>query len=466
MNDSSFPDGFFADDGTDLLIPCFRAGKKANRPVFPSRRSPGSGFHKYCILTAILVHGLSVKQKECSLCFGRRCGRDAGDPAARFAAAGKTKTRGFRPASGRVIGEQPEAEQERLPRMRRRPIPTLDPRFLCRLFGQKERDMIMHTRKLFFILLAGLFLILSCQRADAPPARDARLTVIATIFPLCDFAREVGGDKASVTMLLPPASDAHHYELKPDDIVRVSHADIFLFVSFEMEQWAYKVINAAAEKTNMLAVEAGKGAMLLPLTQEPGHGHESDAMEASGDREEEPATRYDPHIWLDFANAQTMIDNIAAAFINKDPSNSETYKQNAERYKARLQELDRSYRTGLSDCRTRTLLHAGHWAFSYLARRYQLTYLSAYNMSADAEPSPQQMLMLINEVKKKKLPYIYYEDLAAPKLAKTIAAETGVGLLKLNNGHDVGKRDIQAGATFISLMEGNLKSLKKGMQCP
>lgn len=376
----------------------------------------------------------------------------------------RQKTRGFRPASGRFIGEQPEAEQERLPGMRRKPIPTLDPRSLCRLFGQKERDLIMHTRKLFFILLAGLFLILSCQRADAPPVREARLTVIATIFPLYDFAREVGGDKASVTMLLPPASDAHHYELKPDDIVRVSKADIFLFVSFEMEQWAYKVINAAAEKTNMLAVEAGKGAALLTLAQE--HRHGEDAAEASGDREAEHTSKYDPHIWLDFTNAQIMIDNIAAAFINKDPSNSETYKKNAERYKTRLMELDRSYRTGLAGCRTRTVLHAGHWAFGYLAQRYQLTYLSAYNLSADAEPSPQQILTLIDEVKKKKLPYIYYEDLAAPKLAKTIAAETGVGLLKLNNGHDVGKKDIKDGATFISLMEGNLKNLKKGMQCP
>ncbi len=109
-------------------------------------------------------------------------------------------------------------------------------------------------------------MILSCKQAEEPVGKDTRLKVIATIFPLYDFARHVGGDKVTVTMLLPPASDAHHYELKPDDIVRVSKTDIFLFTSFEMEQWAYKIINAAAEKTNMLAVETGQGASLLPLS--------------------------------------------------------------------------------------------------------------------------------------------------------------------------------------------------------
>jgi zinc transport system substrate-binding protein len=87
-------------------------------------------------------------------------------------------------------------------------------------------------------------------------------------------------------------------------------------------------------------------------------------------------------------------------------------------------------------------------------------------MSADAEPSPQQMVDLIEQVKAQKLAYIYYEDLFAPKLARTIASETGAGLLKLSNGHDISKKDLQEGVSFIMLMEKNLVNLKKGMQCP
>lgn len=315
-------------------------------------------------------------------------------------------------------------------------------------------------RLIFFI---GLALIWSCAPAEEPAGKDGRLKVIATIFPLYDFARNIGGDRISVTMLLPPGSDVHHYELKPNDIIRVSKADIFLFTSFELEQWAYKIINAAAEKTNMLAVETGQDAFLLPLPESP--ELDPDHSEAPRAKDPDHASKYDPHIWLDAANAQKMIDNIAAAFIIRDPKNSEVYKENAGRYKRRLTELDEKYRVSLSACKTKTVLHAGHWAFAYLANRYGLRYQSAYNSSADAEPSPQQILALMEQVRAQKLRYIYYEDLTAPKLASMMASETGVELLKLNNGHDVGKKDFQEGETFLSLMEKNLVNLKKGMQC-
>ena len=328
----------------------------------------------------------------------------------------------------------------------------------------KERAMMSFTKKVLLILLIGLSLILSCKQSEESIGKDTRLKVIATIFPLYDFACIVGGDKVSVTMLLPPASDAHHYELKPEDIVRVSKADIFLFTNFEMEQWAYKIINAAAEKTNMLAVETGQGSSLLPLSAF--HEPDADGQHARQENDMEYATKFDPHIWLDFDNAQKMIDNIMTAFINKDPKNSESYKKNAQSYKLKLIDLDKKYHAQLLNCKTRTVLHAGHWAFAYLAHRYNLKYVAAYNISAEAEPSPQQILTLIEQVKGQKLKYIYYEDLVAPRLAQTIAGETGVGLLKLNNGHDISKKDIQSGESFLSLMERNLVNLKKGMQCP
>ena len=323
---------------------------------------------------------------------------------------------------------------------------------------------MMPVKKTFLVLLTGLFMILSCTPAEEPVRKDTRLKVMATIFPVYDFARHIGGDKVTVTMLLPPASDAHHYEMKPDDIVRISKTDIFLFTSFEMEQWAYKIINAAAPKTNMLAVETGQGAYLLPLSES--YEHNVDHSSARQETDMEHAAKYDPHIWLDFANAQIMIDNITTAFINKDQKNSEYYKKNAQSYKLHLQELDKKFREQLVNCKTRTILHAGHWAFAYLTHRYALKYMSAYNMSAESEPSPQQILTLIEQVKGQKLKYIYYEDMVAPRLAQTIAGETGAGLLKLNNGHDISKKDIQAGESFLSLMERNLENLKKGMQCP
>jgi zinc transport system substrate-binding protein len=311
----------------------------------------------------------------------------------------------------------------------------------------------MYSRKMVLIFLLLLSFLLSCQPAKESGREDQKLRVIATIFPIYDFARNIGGDKIKVTMLLPPGTDAHHYELKPEDIVKVSKTDIFLFTNFEMEQWAYKIINAAEKNTNMLAIETGAGAVLLPLSEE-------------GEEQNNHVSKFDPHIWLDMDNAQKMVDNIAAALIKKDSRNSDYYLKNAHNYKLKLIALDQRYRAELTRCKTKTILHAGHWAFAYLAKKYNLNYIAAYNVSADAEPSPQKMINLVQQVKSQRVAYIYYESMINPRLAQTIARETGAHLLKLNNGHDISKADIKSGETFISLMEKNLTNLKKGLQCP
>jgi zinc transport system substrate-binding protein len=313
----------------------------------------------------------------------------------------------------------------------------------------------MQLKKALICFFLLSLMILSCQPAKDSGEANHKLKVIATIFPLYDFARIVGGEKVSVKMLLPPGTDAHNYELRPDDIIKVSKNDIFLFINFEMEQWAYKIINAGAGNTNILAVETGQGALLLPLTDIDKHNGK-----------EGQTSKFDPHIWLDFDNAQRIIDKIAAAFIKKDSKNCDYYLKNAHEYKLKLKALDKKYRKELTKCKTKVILHAGHWAFAYLAKKYDLKYMAAYTTSVEAEPLPQNIFTMVEEIKKLKLPYIYYEDFIAPRLAQTIAQETGAKLLKLNNGHDISKDDIKKGATFISLMEENLVNLKKGMLCP
>ena len=316
----------------------------------------------------------------------------------------------------------------------------------------------MSSKIFAFVLIILTLMTLSCRPSEDYGAQDDKLKVVASIFPLYDFARAVGGDKVSVSMLLPAGTDAHNYELKPDEIVKVINTDVFLFINFEMEHWAHKIITAAAEKTNMLAVETGQGTILLPLTMPGQHDLPADY--------EQQTSRFDPHIWLDFANAQIIIDNITDAFINKDQKNSDYYKNNAREYKSRLSALDKKYRKALAKCQSDTILHAGHWAFAYLAKRYKLKYIAAYSTSAEAEPLPENIFNLVEQTKKMNTPYIFYEDFIAPRLAKTIAEESGAELLKLNNGHDISKNDIKKGVTFLNLMEDNLLNLQKGLSCP
>jgi zinc transport system substrate-binding protein len=305
--------------------------------------------------------------------------------------------------------------------------------------------------RLLCVLPLVLALLPACSRSEAP-TNPGRLQVVTTLFPLYDFVRAVGGDRVQASLLLPPGVEPHGFEPKPEDMVRISKADLFVYTSPVMEPWAKKLL-AGIAGGRLQTVVAGERATYL--SNAAGHDHD-DHDHVSGQ---------DPHIWLDLGNAALMVDAIAAGLVRKDPANREFYLGNAAAYKGQLTALDSRFRQGLSSCRTREFLSGGHFAFSYLARRYNLTYHSAYGISADTEPTAKTMMQLVQQLRAQRLRTIFTEELLSPRLAETIARETGAAILPLHGLHNLSKEDLARGVTFLSLMEANLKNLRIGLEC-
>lgn len=321
--------------------------------------------------------------------------------------------------------------------------------------------------KFIFIAFFSVLVLIACLSRDNGKNSASKghggvdkghgLRVVTTLYPLYDFARAIGGDRAEVTLLLPPGMEAHGFEPKPADIVRVNGADLFVYTNPNMEPWAGDIIGGI-DKGGTLVVDASAGARMLKAGKEGGHGHGKGGRHHHGEG-------MDPHLWLDFGNARIMVDNILAGFIARDPRNSDFYTANAGAYKSKLAELDNRYRSGLATCGKRIFLHGGHFAFGYLANRYGLHYESAYAVGADAEPSPGKIARLISQIRANGLQYIYTEELVEPRVADVIARETGAGILKLHGAHNISRDELAAGVTFFSLMEANLNNLKIGLEC-
>lgn len=305
---------------------------------------------------------------------------------------------------------------------------------------------------LLCLLLGGTA---SCTRSDREQ-RPHKLKAVVTLFPLYDFARQVGGDKVDVQLLLPPGLEPHSFEPKPEDMLNINRADLFIFTNRYMEPWAVKLLKGIDSGT-VTAVDASEGAEFLPLA---GDGHDHDHGGTSAEQQ-----RLDPHIWLSIPNAQRMVANIAAAFAQKDPAHAAFYRANANRYSERLAALDAMYRSELSRCRSRTIIHGGHYAFGYLAKRYGLHYRAAYAASANAEPSPRALVDLVRMMKEEPVRTIFYEEILSPAMAEMIARETGAQLVKLHGLHTVTRAELEQGVTYLSLMEKNLENLRKGLEC-
>ncbi len=310
-------------------------------------------------------------------------------------------------------------------------------------------------------LIVPLF-VASCQRKDegVEVAEQKSLKIVTSLFPLYEFAKNIGKEKADVSLLLPPGLEPHGFEPKPSDILKINNADIFIYTGRFMEPWVEDILRGLDNK-ELVVVDTSTGITLLKKLDDHGHDHGHDHHACCGH-----AKGKDPHIWLDLDNAQKMVDNILSGFIESDPVNSSFYTANALSYKTKLNNLDIKFKSALSDCKNDIIIHGGHFAFGYLAKRYNLKYISAYKgFSPDAKPTPRRLIKLINKMREHDLRYIFHETLISPRVSETIARETGASLLKLHSGHNLTKEEWDRGVTFISLMEQNLENLKIGLQC-
>jgi zinc transport system substrate-binding protein len=334
--------------------------------------------------------------------------------------------------------------------------------------------MSIRQQKWIFVLsfiCITAFALTSCPKSEQQAAKVQKIQIITTLFPLYDFARNVGQDKVDVVLLLPPGVEPHSFEPKPDDIVRINKADLFIYTGQYMEPWAGDILKGLDNK-NLMVVDSSQGFSFMEEKGE--HQHEekyekkqvhSDEKGHKHEHKEGHHHEMDPHVWLDFANAQKMTDRILEGLVKKDPTHKEIYSKNAEQFKSKLNDLDQKFKEVLSRCKTKVFVHAGHFAFGYLAKRYGLEYVSAYGFSPDAEPSPKRLVELARTLKKHSLKHIYYEELITPRVAETLSKETGATLLMLHGAHNLTKEEFEKGVTFISLMEGNLKNLEDGLQC-
>ena len=301
---------------------------------------------------------------------------------------------------------------------------------------------------IFVVIVLGCFLV-ACAKRSEEPVQLKKLRVVTTLFPLYDMAKNIGADKVEVSLLVPPGVETHSFEPKPSDILKVDEADIFVYTGKFMEPWAEDVIKGTVNK-NLLVVDASNGTKMSP-----GVFHDAG----------EPAGSPDPHIWLDFDNAGIMVKNIAQAFRIKDSANKGLYEQKAGEYGRKLTELDSLYKTTLAACKSRTIVYGGHYAFGYLARRYGLTYLAAQGVSPDAEPTAKDLIKLVEQIRKERIRYIFYEELTSPRISKTIAGETNAEMLLLNAGHNVSRDQLDQGVSFFDILGRNLENLSKGLEC-
>ena len=282
-----------------------------------------------------------------------------------------------------------------------------------------------------------------------------KIQVIASIYPVADMVRQVGGDYVTVTCVLPPGASPHTFEPKPGLVRTFSSARIFFMIGAGLEFWAGKFIQLAGP--NLMTVVLSRGVHLIASTEHE-HEHHHHENKASS-LKSEPAVA-NPHIWLDPVIAKSMVDKITAALCKVDPVHLPYYNERSRNYLKKLDRLNHLIATTTSRFKNKKYV-AFHPAWVYFARRYGLESAGVIEAAPGRNPTPLQIKSIIAAIKHYHIRAVFAEPQLNPRAAEIIAKEARVRVLLLDPIGGPGK---PYGNTYVDLMTHDLKILKEAIE--
>lgn len=286
--------------------------------------------------------------------------------------------------------------------------------------------------------LAAALAALVVAGCGAQVAAPTGLTVTASIFPLAEFARRVGGERVNVETLIPPGSKAHDFQPAPRDLADLARARLFIYNGAGFEPWAARVIP-----------QLPAGAVTVNTTQ---------GLALANGR------AADPHVWLDPLLALEQVAAIGRGLIRADPEGRAVYEADAASLAGELRALHEVFAAALATCRRREFITA-HAAFGYLAKRYGLGMTAIQGPSAEAEPSPGRLAAVVRLARQHGIRVVYTDPLEPSRAAEAVAREAGATLGVLHTLEGLTAEQARRGETYFTVMHENLRQLVQGLEC-
>ena len=287
-------------------------------------------------------------------------------------------------------------------------------------------------RRLCWLICLGLIAL------SAPARAQDRLNVVASFSILGDFVRNVGGDRVNVTTLVGPDSDAHVYVPAPADAKKVADAKLVFVNGLGFEGWLSRLLKSAGGKAFVVTATSG----IAPLKRG------SDA---------------DPHAWQSVANAKIYVVNIRDALVAAAPADADAFKSRASAYLADLDALEREVRAAIAAIpESRRKVISTHNAFGYFAAAYGVEFIAPLGVSTESEASARDIAKIITQIRAARIPAVFLENIADPRLMGRIAAETGarVGGTLYSDSLTGEKGD---SPTYIAMVRHNIKALTSAL---
>jgi zinc transport system substrate-binding protein len=310
----------------------------------------------------------------------------------------------------------------------------------------------------------GISLLLIVLLSAPTISYGEKLQVVASIFPVTDMARQIGGEDVDVTTIIPAGASPHTFELKPSLVRTFASAKVFLMIGAGLEYWADQLVHSSGRKLKPVVLSDG-----ITLIRSPGShhdeaaGHKSHASEKSRhakhshDHDHEAGN---PHIWLDPQLAKIMASRIQEAFSAADPNRAAAYARRTQDFVDRLDALDMEIAGSINQFKIRQVV-SFHSSWDYFITRYGLTMAGVIEKSPGRNPTPREIADIVSSIRSFQIRAVFAEPQFSPKVADVIASEAGVKVLILD---PLGGESLPGRNTYFDLMRYNLQIIKEAMQ--
>ena len=272
------------------------------------------------------------------------------------------------------------------------------------------------------ILILVISAAVSGCGGDSGSGSSGKTSVVAAFYPLAYAAEQIGGSSVDVTNLTPPGTEPHDVELSVRDVEKVRSADVVLYLGAGFQPALERAVDGA-------------------------DGETVDLLESVDVHEK------DPHVWLDPVRYEQIAKKIG-----------DVLHRPSEPFVRRVAKLNADYRAGLAHCERRDIV-TSHEAFGYLADRYGLKQIAITGISPEAEPTPRALEDVIEQVRESGATTIFFETLLSPRIAETVARESGARTAVLNPIEGLTEDELARGQNYFSVMHENLATLRKALGC-
>jgi len=278
---------------------------------------------------------------------------------------------------------------------------------------------------------------------DQTPSPQNIIKVSTSFYPIYAFTKAITEDKIELNNITPAGAEPHDFEPSAQQITQIYSSSLFIYNGAGVDAWAEKLAQNLESK-NVKTLNLSQKLVSQDLIISEGYK--------------------DPHFWLDPILAQNQTDLILDEIAKIDTINKDFYTTNSKVFKSQLQDLDAKYKTKLSNCFQNKAV-VSHDAFSYLSARYGFEIVPISGLAPESEISLQEISQITNKIKTDKIKYIGTEVLIDPKLANTIANETGAKVLILDPIESLTDADLQSKQNYLTKMNGNLENLEIMLEC-